>query len=282
MAFRCKDSAPGNSAHQNNGVRLFLFKIANTETPSARFAHYEMKTERNAMRVHYFQHVSFEGPGYIGTWLKKHGHAVTCTHFFEPSYSMPSAEDADVFIVMGGPMGVYDEAIHPWLAAEKTLLKTAIAKGKKLLGICLGAQLLAECLGAKVQQAPHKEIGWFPVHVTEEAMKVPWFETLFPSGITVFHWHGDQFAIPAGAHDLAFSSANRNQAFLYKNQVLGLQFHLEVTGETLSAMVTNGRAELDENMYIQNAEQIMQQSAACISCNKLMSDLLERFLGPEP
>lgn len=229
------------------------------------------------MKVHYLQHVSFEPPGYILTWLQQHRHTVSCTRFFEPSYTLPGADDADVFIVMGGPMGVYDEAAYPWLTAEKALLKAAIDKGKKILGICLGAQLLATCLGAPVIRAVNKEIGWFAVHTTDGTEAVPWFDELFPSGITVFHWHGDQFAIPEEAHHLLYSTANNNQAFLYNNQVLGLQFHLEVTGETLRGMVKAGSDELVEGVYVQSAEQIMQQMPACISCNKLMGDLLDKF-----
>jgi GMP synthase-like glutamine amidotransferase len=120
------------------------------------------------MNVHYFQHVSFESPGYILNWLTEKGHTVTATKFYEQDFSLPDLSSIDALIVMGGPMGVYDEHLYPWLRKEKGFIEDAIHAGKKVLGICLGGQLIATCLGAYVNTAPQKEIGWFSVYATNE------------------------------------------------------------------------------------------------------------------
>ena len=139
------------------------------------------------MKVHYLQHVFFEGLGYIENWLTKNNHTISSTRFYEHGYRLPEAENIDVLIVMGGPMGVYDEDRFPWLKEEKTFIRNCIQSGKKVLGICLGAQLIADCLGAKVDKAAHKEIGWFPVTPTEECKQLVWFYELFKGNPTVFH-----------------------------------------------------------------------------------------------
>lgn len=189
------------------------------------------------MNIHYLQHVPFEGLGYIETWLIENNHEISLTRFYEPDYSLPSASEIDALIVMGGPMGVYDTEKHHWLEEEKALIKACLQAGKKVLGICLGAQLIADCLGAHINTAPHKEIGWFPVIPTEDSKEQSWLYELFQQNPVVFHWHGDRFEIPAGCLNLLSSEANTNQAFSYDENVIGLQFHLEVTAETITLML---------------------------------------------
>jgi GMP synthase-like glutamine amidotransferase len=157
------------------------------------------------MNVHYFQHVSFEGPGYITTWLTEQGHNITATLFFERQYRLPDLSEIDALIVMGGPMSVYDDHLYPWLQEEKAFIEDAIEAGKKVLGICLGAQLAALCLGTFVPTALQKEIGWYPVQPAPEAVKIaPGISALLAEQPVVFHWHGDKFDIPYGVMNLHF------------------------------------------------------------------------------
>jgi len=172
-------------------------------------------------------HVPFEGLGCIEQWITKNNHSVTYIRLYE-KHELPDMNAIDWLIVMGGPMGVYDEAIYPWLSEEKTFIKQAIEAGKTVLGICLGSQLIAEVLGAKVYPNKQKEIGWFDVALSERAKTdslFAGFEDKFP----VFHWHGDTFDLPEGSKHLISSEVCKNQAFLYNDKVLGLQFHFEVT-----------------------------------------------------
>lgn len=190
-------------------------------------------TAPRPLRVQVFQHVPFEGLGSMEAWFAGRGHALSAVRFF--AGDLPGGPDPDWLIVMGGPMGVHDEAEFPWLKAEKAAIKAAVGRGAAVLGVCLGAQLLAHVLGAEVKPNADKEIGWFPVTLAPEA-KATWLGRAFPETFTPFHWHGDTFGIPAGAVPLGSSAACRNQGFLYRERCLGLQFHPEVTPASLAAL----------------------------------------------
>ena len=233
---------------------------------------------KKTLRIHYIQHVHFEGLGYISAWLQQEGHTITATKLFQPAYSFPSLNDFDALIVMGGPMGVYDDHLYNWLQPEKIFIEDCVQVGKKVLGICLGAQLLAVCLGAKVHTAKNKEIGWFPVTAANECKNVSWFYNLFKEHPAVFHWHGDKFEIPYGALNLLSSVANNNQAFWYNPNVIGLQFHLESTGESLQLMIKEGAAELKQGDFIQDAESILSGANNVPANNKLMDGILKNWL----
>jgi len=119
------------------------------------------------MRIHYLQHVPFEDLSSIDPILREKGHELTATHLYK-GQQIPLVKEIDWLIVMGGPMGIYDEAKHPWLNVEKLFIKQAIESNKIVLGICLGAQLIADALGAKVCQNRHREIGWFNISRSPE------------------------------------------------------------------------------------------------------------------
>lgn len=203
------------------------------------------------MRIQVLQHVPFEGPAGIADWAAARGHPLTITHLYRGD-PLPALDTFDRLAVMGGPMGIYDEQDYPWLVPEKSFLTAAIQAGKTIVGICLGAQLLADCLGARVVRNAHREIGWLPIEVTPEALADPVFGPLAP-GLTVYHWHGDTFPLPPGALHLARSAGCEHQAFLYQGRVLGLQFHVETTPESLAALVTHCGDEIVPGPYVQDA-----------------------------
>jgi GMP synthase (glutamine-hydrolysing) len=207
------------------------------------------------MKIHFIQHVPFEGPGTIRDWALRRGHGLsrTAIHENEP---LPAMDAFDWLVIMGGPMGVYDESVYSWLAPEKRFIGEAVAAGKTVLGICLGAQLLAVVLGGAVRRNVHREIGWFPVRLVPAAEGIPAFAGL-PRSFTAFHWHGDTFGIPPGAVRTAESDACAAQAFVYNDKVIGLQFHLESTAESVEALVRNCGEELVEGNYIQEAAELI-------------------------
>ncbi|AFD07585.1 type 1 glutamine amidotransferase [Solitalea canadensis] len=225
------------------------------------------------MKIHYFQHVPFEGLGFIESWIKEKGFELSSTHFFE-NHTLPDLNDVDWLIVMGGPMGVYDEDKYEWLKAEKEFIKKAIEADKVVLGICLGSQLVAEVLGANVFPNKFKEIGWFPVEVFEATHKFN-----FPQNrITVFHWHGDTFELPEGATLAASSRACINQAFRFKDKVVGLQFHLEATPESIEQMIKHCGDELEPNAFIQSAEQIRNNASNYFEQNHTAMRLILEYM----
>ncbi len=207
------------------------------------------------MRVHVFQHASFEGLAGIEPWLVKAGAMITYTRFFEAA-ALPALETIDWLIVMGGPMSVNDETTLPWLRSEKTCIAAAIARGTTVLGICLGAQLIASALGASITRNHEREIGWFPVSRLPGVDLHP-LGACFPPTAEVLHWHGETFALPAGAVHLLRSAACENQAFAYGERVLGLQFHLETTFQSAREMIVEGRDELVPAPFVQTEEYLL-------------------------
>ena len=229
----------------------------------------------NPIRIHCFMHVHFEGPGYIKTWAEQHGHQLSFTRFYEND-ALPEISTFDWLIVMGGPMGVYDQQQYSWLIQELEAIKKAIHAGKTVVGICLGSQLIAYALGAKVYPNKVKEIGWFPVSKTERGKKHEIINDI-PDHFTTFHWHGDTFDMPEGAIHLLETTVCKNQAFIYKEKVLGLQFHLEVTPQTISEMTKEGASELIEDLHIQTSEAIQKETSRCAESNACLTHILNHL-----
>lgn len=229
------------------------------------------------LRIHYFQHVAFEGLGCIEDWIKLNNHQLSSTKFYQGE-KLPDAEDIDWLIVMGGPMGVYDEDKYPWLKAEKEFIALAISTNKTVIGICLGSQLIAEVCGAKVYPNKQKEIGWFPIGLTKEAKENPLFNGL-PDDITVFHWHGDTFDLPQRAIRLAETGITKNQAFLINEKILGLQFHMEVTEKSLAEMLNHCKSDIVPAEYVQTVEKISSKTDYFAENNQQLEHLLNRLTG---
>ncbi|MCW3117482.1 MAG: type 1 glutamine amidotransferase [Chitinophagaceae bacterium] len=203
------------------------------------------------MHIHFIQHVSFEYPGSIIRWAAEHGHTTSFTKPFEHSV-FPSMDLFDLLIILGGPMGIYEEEKFPWIADEKKFIRASIAADKKILGICLGSQLIAHVLGAKV--VPHilQEIGWWPVLKTNNH---PLTESL-PGEFISFHLHGDTFDLPEGAEQLFRTKGCEQQGFIYKNKVAAIQFHPEIEQELLQNMMEHEKGSFIQSTYVQSEEEI--------------------------
>jgi GMP synthase (glutamine-hydrolysing) len=207
------------------------------------------------MRLHYLQHVPFEGPAKIEEWAAKANHTVTGTRLYA-NESLPSIEALDMLVVMGGPMGANDDARLRWMKGEKLFLELAMQRGKKVLGICLGAQLIASVLGAKVYANPQKEIGWFPIELDPPNVRNNPLSVL-PQRTTVFHWHGDTFELPKGAVHLARSRACENQAFAVGANVIGLQFHLEMGMPHIETLLRHAASDLTSGDFVMGSEEML-------------------------
>ncbi len=228
------------------------------------------------MKIHCLTHVPFEDAANIQIWADTRGHTLHYTHLYKHD-PLPAMKDFDFLAVMGGPMNIYEHDAYPWLEIEKQFIGQAIEAGKKVLGVCLGGQLIADVLGGKVTKNQHPEIGWHPIHLTPQARQLPLFAG-FPEELTVFHWHGDTFAIPPGAIHLASSQACTNQAFLYGSTVLGLQFHLEYSEDSIRAMLTDCQSELIPSPYVQSAELILQNLPLVPTVQGYLNRLLDQFM----
>jgi len=222
------------------------------------------------MKAHILQHVPFEDIGSIGDWLKARKADISYTQFFKNGH-LPKPDDWDLLVILGGPMSVNDEVAFPWLRIEKAFIRDSVHQNIPILGICLGAQLIASALGARVYKNAQKEIGWLDVTAT------PKRETYFPfpDRFLAFHWHGETFELPPGAVHLARSEGCENQAFQVGKHVVGLQFHLESTPESIRALADHCRSELIPGTFIQTEGQMRQTAASrCDRINSIMGDLL--------
>lgn len=205
------------------------------------------------MRVLAIRHMPREGAGTLELFLKSQG---TSLEYWDiPKDPQRKVEEGryDALVVLGGPMGVYEESQYPFIQRELEFMDQVLKHRKPVLGVCLGAQMIAKVLGARVVKGPWKEIGWYEVALCDEAARDPVFLSLFDSSATdqsrkivVFQWHGDAFEIPHEAVKLAYSSLYPNQAFRYGAHVYALQFHIEMTEEMIQEWIKEGSLELSE------------------------------------
>jgi GMP synthase (glutamine-hydrolysing) len=176
-----------------------------------------MKTTAVIRHVHFEDLGTFEGP------LTGAGYQI---RYYDVGHrGLPDPAEPGLVIVLGAPVGVYEEDKYPFLRDEIELLTARAGAGRPTFGICLGAQLVARALGARVYPSGVKEIGWGPVDLTDAAASTPLRHL---ANTPVLHWHGDTFDLPRGALNLASTAICRNQAFSSGSNILGVQFHPEV------------------------------------------------------
>ncbi|MDP6523616.1 MAG: type 1 glutamine amidotransferase [Kiritimatiellia bacterium] len=228
-------------------------------------------------RLHWIQHVPFEGLGCIEPWATHQGYRCTRTRLYDGE-NLPELDPIDMLVIMGGPMNIYQDSMFPWLTAEKGFIENAIDKRIPILGICLGAQLIADVLGGKVRKGEHAEIGWHDVQMSGDCTSASTV-SVFPESFTPFHWHGDTFDLPSGSIHLASSAGCENQAFEYRENVVGLQFHLESTGSSIDSLITHCGDEIIGGRYIQSPGDIRQGNNGIGEANNLMKRLLNNMSG---
>lgn len=190
-------------------------------------------------------------------------------------------------LVMGGPMGAYEDSLHPWLGPEKRLIAAAVRAGTPYWGVCLGAQLLAAALGARVAPGARAELGVLSVELTDAGARDPVFADA-PRSFRTLQWHGDTYELPAGAVQLARSELYEQQAFVVGN-AYALQFHLEVT-PTLAAewmQIPAYVSELEELAGAGAAERLIEQVDGAVAesvplARSLFSRWLEDVVGLGP
>jgi len=210
------------------------------------------------MRVHFILHADFEQPGYYQTWARALGFQINTTQVYKGE-RLPTVDDFDILMLMGGPQSPRELDVYPYLVDELNLIKTASKADKLIFGICLGAQLIGESYGAVTEQSPQKEIGVFPVTLTDQGAKDPalsHFPTNFQSG----HWHNDMPGLPTHAKVLARSQGCPRQIIKFTTNVYGLQCHLEFNQECIAALIENCPEDLEPNAFVQSKNKMLQQN----------------------
>jgi GMP synthase (glutamine-hydrolysing) len=188
-----------------------------------------------------WRHIAFEGLGHFEPVFREAGYVIDILDPGAVDASTLSAADADLLVVLGGPIGAYEENRYPFLHTELRALEQRLAAGRPTLGICLGAQLLARAAGARVYPSGHREIGLAPIRLTKAGAQGAL--AAYADAPLAFHWHGDTFDLPAGAERLASTALCTNQAFALGSAV-GFQFHPEADLAGIESWLVGHACEL--------------------------------------
>ncbi|WP_017905230.1 type 1 glutamine amidotransferase [Pseudomonas asplenii] len=198
------------------------------------------------MKVHFIVHEAFEAPGAYDTWVKSRGHAASYSRV-HAGQALPAHADAiDLLVVLGGPQDpatTLEQCAHFDAAEECRLISQAIAAGKAVVGVCLGSQLIGEALGARFGHSPEKEIGKFPISLTEAGKANAKFAH-FGDVLQVGHWHNDMPGLTADATIIATSEGCPRQIVEYSKLVYGFQCHMEFTREVVELLIAASEREL--------------------------------------
>lgn len=171
------------------------------------------------------RHVPYEGGAGYGAPIEAAGYAVDRIDVTDPTFSSVDLTEPDLLIMMGGPMGVYEQDRYPWIACQLRRLALRLEAGRPTLGVCFGAQMMAAALGADVYPGPVKEVGFHPITVHDTTVASPLRHLV---GIPILHWHGDTFTLPGDVELLASSHVYDHQAFRRGANILAVQFHAEM------------------------------------------------------
>ncbi len=187
-------------------------------------------------RVLFVQHGEVDKPGLLAAVLEEIGVELVVAHNYGGGVVDFQVEEFDGLALGGGGQSAWDVARYPELEVECRWIREAVGVGMPVLGLCLGGQLIARAMGAEVRRARQKEIGFFPVTLTEEGVGDS-LAGVFPVSFGAAHWHGDVFELPAEAVRLASSAMTPNQMFRVGGNVYGFQFHPEMTAGLFEELV---------------------------------------------
>jgi GMP synthase (glutamine-hydrolysing) len=189
------------------------------------------------------RHVAFEDLGLLAPVMAREGWDVSFCEAAVDDLLHDSIRNANLLVILGGPIGAYQTDAYPFLKSEIALIEHRLSRDLPTLGICLGSQLMAKTLGSRVFAGHVKEIGWGSIELTSEGAS-SCLNPLREADAAVLHWHGDSFDLPEGARRLASNMHYQNQAFAYGRNALALQFHLEADPHQLEQWYVGHAAEL--------------------------------------
>ncbi|MEH3774473.1 type 1 glutamine amidotransferase [Enterobacter asburiae] len=213
------------------------------------------------MHIHFIIHEHFEAPGAYEIWGKNRGCSLSYSRVYQGDPLPEDLVSTDLLIIMGGPQSPATTLREcPWFdaQAEMRLINRAIKAGKTVIGVCLGSQLIGEALGAAFCHSPEKEIGKFPVRLTDAGKANPLFKN-FGHELNVGHWHNDMPGLTPQAKVLAYSEGCPRQIVQYGERVYGFQCHMELTPEVVELLIEHSQNDLRlaaEFRFVETAEKL--------------------------
>lgn len=196
-------------------------------------------TQKTALII---RHVPYEGVAGFRAPIEAAGYEVDRIDVADERFSSLDLAEPDLLIMMGGPMGVYEQEQYPWIACQLKRLARRLEADRPTLGVCFGAQMIAEAMGGKVFAGPASEVGFHPVTLSAEGLAGPLRHV---AEVPVLHWHGDTFTLPENVELLASSPLYAHQAFRRGANILALQFHAEMgLDPRIEAWIEGGEAAM--------------------------------------
>lgn len=226
------------------------------------------------MKIAYIQHVAYEDLGVIDVWAQERGFTLTAYKPFLGD-ALPAMHEFDWLIILGGPQSALDVDKIDYLQREVDFIQKAFIAEKPILGICLGAQLMGVARGGCAARSPEKEMGCFPIELTQDAKHDPIFNS-FPEQFESLHWHSDMIGLPDDAVVLAKSAGCPHQVVRFAKNAYGLQCHLEFNQPRMQKLIDKAYHELTPSTYLQSKEQILQTNFSAV--NQMMLQFLEKFI----
>lgn len=222
------------------------------------------------MRCIALRHIACEGLDHFAAPIQEFFDSITLLDPLDGYHSpeaMQQAREAELLVILGGPMGVYETDRYPFVAQETALARERIEQGQATLGLCLGSQIMAEAAGGRVFASGRQEIGFYPLQFTAEILQDPVLDKLAShphdngQDPIFFHWHGDTFELPVRARVFASSERFPNQGFIIGRHAIGLQFHPEISSRALEAWLKEYEGDLRPGPDVMTA-QAMREAIA--------------------
>lgn len=236
------------------------------------------------MKIHFIQHESFEAPGAYLTWAQAQGYSVSFSKVYEnqPLPDESAVKNFDLLVILGGPQSpstTKAECPHFDSQAEQKVIQQAINAGKAVVGVCLGAQLIGEALGAAYERSPEREIGHFPIYLTQQGLADPLIQH-FGAQCEVGHWHNDMPGLTKEAQILATSEGCPRQIVKYGDLIYGFQCHPELTKEVVAQLI---QAEPDlaqqsqKYPFVQHPDELLAYDYQAM--NEKLWQFLDKFIA---
>lgn len=234
------------------------------------------------MHIHFIIHEHFEAPGAYEIWGKNRGCSMSYSRVYQGDPLPEDLQSTDLLIIMGGPQSPATTLQEcPWFdaQAEMRLIGRAIETGKTVIGVCLGSQLIGEALGAAFCHSPEKEIGKFPVRLTDAGKANPLFED-FGHELNVGHWHNDMPGLTPQTKVLAYSEGCPRQIVQYGERVYGFQCHMELTPEVVELLIEHSQNDLRcaaEFRFVETADKLRSHDYR--EMNQVLFSFLDKLVA---